>query len=301
MINATPPGLAGDGITGIPARVRVGAAVGVTVPVEVTVAVGAGVNVSVTVGVIVEVLVSDDVCVTVAVLEAVVVCDGVGEGPMVGVSVTVGVEVRVAVLVGVVVFDGVTGTTALVKVGVLVAVEVAVAVTPALAVVVAERVIVSVAVVEVGPTVICPLDDWQEGTPSFSWQPSKTSGVALNVSGLTPLATPWKLIVNSVPIPLTAVVQASVIVTRPSTVRLTTGALHVLITEPACTDVAVTNLLSYVKLTAAASRLATVPIVMSTAVLCPGMAIMAVVGRLTCTADTAEAAPTRKVSAPMTV
>ena len=67
---------------------------------------------------------------------------------------------------------------------------------------------------------------------------------------------------NNEPEPLTGVVHASVMVRRPGVVRLTTGELQVLTTEPNYTDAGLgteTMVWSNVMLMAAASRLVTLP------------------------------------------
>ena len=175
------------------------------------------------------------VCVTVAVADGVSVCVGVDDGPVVGVLVTVGTLVLVAVAVAV---DAVVAVALPVAVSPTVAVAVLVAVSPTVAVAVALAVVVTVTVGCTDPTVIWPFDGSQVGEPSFSRQPFDTLGTALKVSGVIPLPTPVKVIMNSEP-PVgefTGVVQASVIVTRPAWVRLTVGALQVLTTVPSWTS-----------------------------------------------------------------
>jgi len=95
-----------------------------------------------------------------------------------------------------------------------------------------------------------------------------------------------------VPLPLTAVTQLTVMVTRPGMLvlsMLTDGALQVLTTEPPGTDTPPPGTFtideSYVKDTARAARFETVPMLISTV---PAPSIVAV-GKLTGTAAAAEA------------
>jgi hypothetical protein len=300
MTMTTPAGLVGDGITGIPGRVLVGLGVSVTVPVAVMVAVFDGVKVTDGVCVTEAVEVTDAVAVTVrvsvavGVFEGVSVCEGVAEGPVVGVSVAVAALVRVAVTV---------------PVDAVVAVALLVAVSPTVAVAVTVATAVLVAVGCTGPTVIWPFTSSQAGVPSLRLQPFGMFAVALKVSGVTPLPMPVKVMRKSVPpLEFTGVVQAIVIVARPAWVRLTVGALQVLVTVPSATSVVAWILAmvwSKVKLTATPARPVTAPMLIGTEVVPPTVLMIAFGGRLTRTpgpkpADAADAEAKRKARAPPT-
>ncbi len=302
-INTRPAGLAGDGITGMPGRVAVGARVFVAVPVAVTV------PVDVTVAVIDGVRVVDGVNVTDGVCETVAVFDGVGDGPVVGVSVTVAVLVRVAVFVGARVLVGVAvgngGKVGGVLVEVRVPVEVAVAVRVALAVAVADTVLVGCD----GPTVSWPLAGSQVGVPSLSRQPFGISTIwftvkVLNVSGVTPLAMPVNVTEKSVPLPDTGVeAHAAVMVSRPGSAMLITVLSQAVVSGPRWTAAVVrTSAIAseYVMLSPSASTPETLAMVMSTTVVWPTVLMTALLGRLTCTAMAAGAVVTRRAAAPRT-
>src|SRR5262249_1912531 len=129
--------------------------------------------------------------------------------------------------------------------------------------------------------------------------------VALKVNGVTPLATPAKVIMKSVP-PLgavTGVVQARVIVARPASRRLTVGALHGLVTGPSWTSGVAPRLAmrwANVELTATPARPVTGPMLMGTDVVPPTPEMVAFVGRLTATPNAAETGATRRARAPPT-
>ncbi len=116
----------------------------------------------------------------------------------------------------------------------------------------------------------------------------------LNVSGLTPLATPVNAIVNKVPLPVIGMLlHGIVIVSLPAVMVFTTGLSHAAARAPLDTVPGLTMAGSNVKLTETDSRPVTEPIVISTLTGGgPTILITTFGGRLTWTAEAAAAAVT---------